>query len=1273
MSAIFKKFKSKSTAVLSVTALILVIISIATVTFSWVEGSSSLLIKSDGNVSVTAPAKAFEMSAATSDDGVKATYGLAEFIDFDTLFFAPASSTDGENIVINTSATASRPVTSDDINTNYVDFAVKVKNVDDDYRDIKFGADNKITVGGKTLNDIKVAVGVDGEAPNEFFASDDFAGKVIVAVAPGAEVTLRVKMWLNCTYDNFASVAGKLVNIDMSLVIAEMSTKKVAVSFVDKTNSSTDVCLVSDMVNNSGKQLFAVDGNNTSVKYPLTWNVEKGAYVSEEEVPEYLIIGLPGASSSALEYWLCDDENSTTPIAKWKPSKLDEYDPETAVYTAYGSLDGGSTTCNGTWDKVIHMVLYDKSVEQMFTDSSVKAVSFYNKYLAYPMYKDADSSMWETYTPVTTFNAVSGNEFYFNARSSADFDGTGNLLYTAKADSSEFSDLSTLTEAKYTVFGLSGTANNGGDQNCVGIWYGGDVDAVKVQDMTSNHTIINGNATVKTTFDGSTYYLTSYNSTDKYWQTVLPTDINPVKNDSAAIADVKVKFTATVGTKVYTYDGSERTKTGDEFVYSFTNYSSESNQFSAGTWNYKVPTDNTTVYLDEYYKNLYVWAKISDGAGTTTSYYPMGTWNNTKNNVSGYEQVAIEGKTYYKVVMPFEDFGPNAKDFKTYGTEASTFGAIAHNGGDSTKTGDLTATDDKEPLYVGKSYVISRSSSGAISVYEYSTVKYDPKTVALSTYVGETLTLNAEATVLNDGTVTYSTVCTSSNAANAVITAATTAAPTFKSSVAGTYTVVTTATNSDGCIATKTFTITVKVRNLVTDANLLSVLKGEKVMFYYGDLWEQNDSVATKYLRSNSNTNSTVYSAKCTSERISAISTTADYNYAVACVPSAKYFYSNSPSWSGDSFSEAAVAGKAYVDGKDGHNIVAVDSKSGLNSYSTSVTIQVGSASAPINVSMSSATSVIGKTNTLQYYITSDGTNFYEFDPTSTSYLEAGTYTVYPVIYDTKIYVRGNAITLKVTSSGQEETTVPTTTAPVDSTYYFSYYDNNDKVNKYVAMTSNADGTYTYVEDFAADYYDGNPKFKITNNNSSNPDSASEESECVNYNSPTVTVVGSLNTAGITTSMANTYKDLQIIFPSDYTGSKELLITYTPSEGNNVPPSGSISIALANETPEPTTKRIYFDVSPCTWFLNSNYYPAISYSGHTDFIYLADNTVTYNSKTYYYCDVPTDVSGITLRRQNASGTSYNSASISDPTTAQNLFTVGSSWGGSGTWSTITIS
>lgn len=133
--------------------------------------------------------------------------------------------------------------------------------------------------------------------------------------------------------------------------------------------------------------------------------------------------------------------------------------------------------------------------------------------------------------------------------------------------------------------------------------------------------------------------------------------------------------------------------------------------------------------------------------------------------------------------------------------------------------------------------------------------------------------------------------------------------------------------------------------------------------------------------------------------------------------------------------------------------------------------------------------------------------------------------------------------------------------------------------------------------------------------------------------------------------------------------------TYTTSGAQTKTATVTENVTVSAEV-ELVTKRIYIYPDNCTWFVSQGYYPAISYSGHDDYIYLKDRKVTIGSKEYYYCDVPTNVSGITLCRMNDSGTVYNDKAISDPTTSQNLFTVDSVWDNGtkyGTWSVLDTS
>lgn len=207
----------------------------------------------------------------------------------------------------------------------------------------------------------------------------------------------------------------------------------------------------------------------------------------------------------------------------------------------------------------------------------------------------------------------------------------------------------------------------------------------------------------------------------------------------------------------------------------------------------------------------------------------------------------------------------------------------------------------------------------------------------------------------------------------------------------------------------------------VTNADLLSVLKGEKVMFYYGDLWNSS----TKYIRTTSSTTSTLDSGSDTKRTITKNSTSYSYYSRSVTADSSKYYISNSSSWSGVQMNENAVAGKAYVlnnnstfSGSSSNNVVSFSAGTTTVTTTADSAIQNGS---KLSVSTSDAgSSVVGVKNSVKYYITSDNSAYSEYTLTDgkldTSSLTDGTYTLKSVLTDGTIYVVGDTDTFTVSS-----------------------------------------------------------------------------------------------------------------------------------------------------------------------------------------------------------------------------------------------------------------
>lgn len=204
--------------------------------------------------------------------------------------------------------------------------------------------------------------------------------------------------------------------------------------------------------------------------------------------------------------------------------------------------------------------------------------------------------------------------------------------------------------------------------------------------------------------------------------------------------------------------------------------------------------------------------------------------------------------------------------------------------------------------------------------------------------------------------------------------------------------------------------------------DLLSVLKGEKVMFYYGDLWGSGE----KFIRTSTSTSNNLDNGSSTQRTITKDSNSYNYHSRSVAAASAKYYISNSGSWSGEQMQEKAVAGKAYVlnnnsgfSGSTDNNVYSLSAGTTTVSTTAESTIQNGS---KLSVSTSDAgKSVVGITNSVKYCITSDNSSYSEYTLTNgtldTSELADGTYTLKTVLSDGNIYVVGDTDTFTVEST----------------------------------------------------------------------------------------------------------------------------------------------------------------------------------------------------------------------------------------------------------------
>ena len=217
----------------------------------------------------------------------------------------------------------------------------------------------------------------------------------------------------------------------------------------------------------------------------------------------------------------------------------------------------------------------------------------------------------------------------------------------------------------------------------------------------------------------------------------------------------------------------------------------------------------------------------------------------------------------------------------------------------------------------------------------------------------------------------------------------------------------------------------------VTDADLLAVLNGTKVMFYGGELTSWNQS--TMYINTTNSASNVTASA----------SMTGSYNlhsqgasrFALFTATSQRYYMAHS-GWAANLRTRAAVqAGEAYIvrgstsnanftqQAKSGSDYLYKISNSATTTASTTIDSSITQGSnLSVSTSGSAGNSVLGIANSFEYYLY-DGSSYYKVTPSSgeidTSELAVGSgYKVITVLKDTNgLRVKADEDSFSVTSA----------------------------------------------------------------------------------------------------------------------------------------------------------------------------------------------------------------------------------------------------------------
>lgn len=577
---------SKINLMLTLAALSLMLVTLLSVTYCWVEGSSSLNINDNG-LSTATTNKAITISS-TENKSVE----LNDYIDnADNLFLAPAKSTDGKTIQILDGDTY-RNATVNDIGNNYIEFDFKLNCSEDTV--FSFAAGSAITVDGSNKNPIKLAFSVDNAVPSKVFDADDISAKVEAFSVPASTSTnhiVTVRIWNQYDAETASNFMGKTVEFNLTLNATEQYAE---ICFVDKTTSEDKLYCTQDLSKLTLSYKKASGDTVTTTK-----NISSTA-------TDYTFDKIP---LSATDITISGYDSSNTLKAKWilPLDNITLVADKTYTYTAYGSLstDGGT----GTWNDVKQVIFNDFSYDELFKTQST--VSIYSQLLNEKgtMYFDSENNIYTAFVSVGAFSTSANDHYiYFNANNS---DGTS--VYYAQADTSEFNDISSQTSVTYSVFGKTKIAETGKDTMCFGGWYS-SATPITFRDRTSGRALQSGANTIMVAASDtpaesdtySDYYYAHYDSNAKQWYMNIPADegkltFRAYESESDSSAN-------------YTWDGSDRVKTGDDYIYSATAAKETGN--SEGTWQY---TGSDIADCPESVLNN---TKVSFYAGVVSSWNP---------------------------------------------------------------------------------------------------------------------------------------------------------------------------------------------------------------------------------------------------------------------------------------------------------------------------------------------------------------------------------------------------------------------------------------------------------------------------------------------------------------------------------------------------------------------------------------------------------------------------------------------------------------------------
>lgn len=758
-----KKLSENKHIILSISALFLILLVAAGITFSWIEGGSSFVIKSDDTNHTLKTGKLNDNNhydGLLLDPDTNATLDLLKFDkntgDAQDLIFTQTYSYDGENFYFPADENDHNPriATTNDKGTKFINFSFKSKAVKDCY--LSFDNENPLTItatkGGETIdtsafrvmikcgNDKKILTTAPSEQTSKIY--DNVGNEHTLTAEPAStynyingndttalseytkdqEKNIEVSVWLDAQ-NAPAELLGGHAEIEMQIKVA---VRKFDITFDAVTYTNTGVATVSSFTGGD----ITVDGLKQTAKYTNPYEAGTSFTAAANPAANYDFKGwykndstcdLASRVSEATEISYAVIDNATYYAKFVEKPKYDISVVARAKNTSDATLsNGGGTVYVNSSDTTTYSAYRDSEVTICAApDSGYRFDGWYTDDACTTNIGDSyrDATLQVKVSDTTTYYAKFVKQFTVTLKSVTDgeISGTGGEGHI-DADNTG-ADISKTVDVGTSV-SLSGSPNTGYEYKGI---YATETGGTEIT------------APVIITVNTDVTYYARFEELPKYTITlksVTDGEISGTGGDSQIDSDTpgaSVQKTVYKNTTVilsgtantgYDFNGIYESATDGSAITSTTvNVTADKTYYARFT---KKPQSTTTIYFEQRngYSSYNVWAYNSTD---NTQHYCGDTW---PGNAASYDS----STGYYKIDFTTEDTGK--------------FKVIVSNDGSSQHP-----ARGKEGLEgtIGGTYFFA---SGSPSTLE----EYNPVTVTLKAVTNGTVSGTGGNVSINGGT-----------------------------------------------------------------------------------------------------------------------------------------------------------------------------------------------------------------------------------------------------------------------------------------------------------------------------------------------------------------------------------------------------------------------------------------------------------------------------------------------------------------------------------------